>query len=118
MENEIESSIFAKIVRGEITVPLVYEDEHVLAFNDINPQAPVHVLVVPKKAVRNVGSLTESDTELAGRVLLACAAVARQVGIAEDGFRVVLNTGEQGGQSVAYLHAHVIGGKQLGWTPA
>jgi len=113
----MEDNIFAKIARGDISVPTVYEDEYVIAFADINPQAPVHALVIPRKAVKNVLDLTEDDAELAGRLLLACAEVARRLGIAEDGMRVVLNAGENGGQTVPYLHAHVLGGRTLTWPP-
>lgn len=113
----MEDSIFAKIARGEISVPTVYEDEHVIAFADINPQAPVHALVIPRKAIHNVLDLTENDTELAGRLLIACAEVARRLGIAESGMRVVLNAGSDGGQTVPYLHAHVLGGRPLAWPP-
>ena len=114
---EVSESLFARIVRGEIPVAPVYEDEWVLAFPDIAPQAPVHVLVVPKTPVRNVLALTDADATMAGRLLLACAEVARRMGIDGDGCRVVLNTGENGGQSVPYLHAHVLGGRALEWPP-
>jgi histidine triad (HIT) family protein len=116
-DNEVTGSIFAKMVRGEIPVETVYEDEHVIAFRDLHPQAPIHALVIPKVAVRNVGELTTEHQESAGAVLLACAEVAKRLGIAESGFRVVLNTGADAGQTVPYLHAHVLGGRQLGWPP-
>jgi histidine triad (HIT) family protein len=117
METEITDSLFARIVRGEIPVTVVYENEHVLAFPDIAPQAPVHVLVIPKRPVRNVLTLSPEDTELAGHILLACAEVARITGIEGDGCRVVLNAGKSGGQTVPYLHAHVLGGRDLTWPP-
>jgi len=113
----VEDSIFAKIARGEIPVEKIYEDEHVLAFADINPQAPVHALIIPRKAVHNVLDLTADDTELAGRLLLACAEVARRLGVADSGMRIVLNAGADGGQTVPYLHAHLLGGRPLDWPP-
>mgnify|MGYP001016133432 CR=1 FL=1 len=112
-----EDNIFAKIGRGEVPVEAIYEDEHVIAFKDINPQAPVHALVIPKKPVTNVLDLSPDDAELAGRVLLACAEVARRLGIDKSGLRVVLNAGEDGGQTVPHLHAHVLGGRALAWPP-
>lgn len=117
MENEITESLFARIVRGDIPVTVVYENEHVLAFPDIAPQAPVHVLVIPKRPVRNVLTLSAEDGELAGHLLLACAEVARRTGIAGEGCRIVLNAGDAGGQTVPYLHAHVLGGRDLTWPP-
>lgn len=119
MEEETQNSIFAKIARGDVPVETVYADEYVIAFRDISPQAPVHALVIPRRAVRDLLGLagTENDAELAGRLLLACAEVARRLGVADGGFRVVLNTGTDGGQSVPYLHAHVLGGRHMGWPP-
>ncbi|MBC7809457.1 MAG: histidine triad nucleotide-binding protein [Akkermansiaceae bacterium] len=117
MDTEITDSLFARIARGEIPVTVVYEDEHVLAFPDISPQAPVHILVIPKRPVRNVLTLSAADGEMAGHLLLACAEVARRMGIEADGCRVVLNAGKAGGQTVPYLHAHVLGGRDLAWPP-
>ncbi|MDX1931373.1 MAG: histidine triad nucleotide-binding protein [Capsulimonadales bacterium] len=110
-------SIFARIARKDIDVEAVYEDEFVIAFRDIAPQAPVHVLVIPKKPVRNILDLSEEDRELAGAILLGCAEVARQLNLQESGCRVILNAGEDAGQSVPYLHAHVLGGRSMGWPP-
>lgn len=117
MEAEVNESIFARIARGEVPVNAIYENEHVLAFPDVSPQAPVHVLVIPKRPVRNVLHLTPEDSELAGQLLLACAEVARRMGIEKDGCRIVLNAGDAGGQTVPYLHAHVLGGRSLNWPP-
>lgn len=117
MDTEVEDNIFAKIARGEIPVEAIYEDEYVIAFRDINPQAPVHALVIPKKPTRNVLTLTPEDREMAGAVLLACGEVARRLGLEASGVRVVLNAGADGGQTVPYLHAHVLGGRHLNWPP-
>ena len=111
------SNIFARIARGEVKVETIYEDEFVLAFPDIAPQAPVHFLVIPKTPIENVLGLEEDDIELAGRLLRACAEVARRAGIDKSGMRVVLNAGADGGQTVPHLHAHVLGGRALGWPP-
>jgi histidine triad (HIT) family protein len=110
-------TIFTRILAREIPAEIVYEDDWVLAFKDIAPQAPVHVIVIPKSYVKNVLTLSESDVELAGRVLLGCQKVGQALGLEKSGMRVVLNCGEDGGQSVAHLHAHVLGGRALGWPP-
>ena len=113
----MEDTIFGKIARGEIAVERLYEDEWVVAFPDLNPQAPVHVLVIPKKPVKNILDLGPEDRELAGSLLLACATVARKLGIDASGVRVVLNAGTDAGQTVWHLHAHVLGGRPLSWPP-
>jgi histidine triad (HIT) family protein len=103
--------IFCRIAAGEIPSNLVYQDEHVVAFPDIHPAAPTHVLVVPRRHVESVAHL--DDPELAGRLLMAVRAVAEQAGVAERGYRVVANIGAEGGQTVPHLHFHVMGGRQL-----
>ncbi|MBD0321318.1 MAG: histidine triad nucleotide-binding protein [Gemmatimonadetes bacterium] len=105
--------IFCKIAAGEIPSKLVYEDDAVVAFPDIHPAAPVHLLVVPRKHVQSVAHLADSDGELAGRLMLVARTVAEQAGIAQTGYRVVINVGDEGGQTVPHLHVHVIGGRQL-----
>ncbi|MFT5680789.1 MAG: histidine triad (HIT) family protein [Myxococcota bacterium] len=110
-------SIFTKIIAGEIPAEKLYEDEHVVAFRDINPQAPVHVLVVPRKPLISVAHAGAEDAELLGRLLLAAAQVARDLGLESDGYRLVTNIGDQGGQSVYHLHVHLLGGRQMGWPP-
>ena len=110
-------TIFQKILDGEIPADRVYEDEFVLAFRDIHPQAPVHILVIPKKPIVSVAHAETSDEALLGKVLLAAAEVARREGLAEDGYRLVTNIGGQGGQSVDHLHVHVLGGRQMLWPP-
>jgi histidine triad (HIT) family protein len=110
-------TLFAKIINREIPAQIVFEDEHVLGFKDINPQAPVHVLFVPKLAVANTDALGDDQAELVGRVVLAARAYARQVGIAESGYRMVMNTNGDGGQTVFHLHLHLLGGRPLSWPP-
>ena len=111
------SCIFCRIVAGEIPANKVLENEHVIAFHDLNPKAPVHVLVIPRRHIESVGSAAPSDVEALGQVLLACREVAQSTGVAESGFRVALNSGPDAGQSVDHLHAHVLGGRSLGWPP-
>ena len=110
-------TLFSKIIRREIPADIVYEDEHVLAFRDIHPQAPVHVLFVPKKPVPTLNDLQPEDAELAGRLLLAAAAYARREGFAERGYRTVINCNGDGGQTVFHLHLHVLAGRQMTWPP-
>jgi histidine triad (HIT) family protein len=105
--------IFCKIVAGEIPSPRVLEGEEWIAIRDIHPAAPVHVLVIPRRHVESVAALGDGDGALAGALLLAARDVARQEGLAESGFRTVVNTGRDGGQTVAHLHVHVMGGRQL-----
>ncbi len=110
-------TIFAKIIAGEIPAEKLYEDDHVVAFRDINPQAPVHVLVVPRKPLVSVAHADAEDAELLGRLLLAAAQVARELGLEPGGYRLVTNIGDQGGQSVYHLHVHLLGGRQMSWPP-
>ena len=107
-------TLFAKIVRGELPADIVYQDDLVTAFRDINPQAPTHVLVVPNKVIRTANDLTAEDEQIAGRMLLVAKKVAEQEGIAEDGYRIIINCNRHGGQEVYHLHLHVIGGRPLG----
>jgi len=110
-------TIFAKILSGEIPADLVYEDQDAIAFRDINPQAPTHILVIPRKALVSAAHATAEDTHLMGRLMLVAAEVARQQGLEEEGYRLVTNIGRNGGQSVCHLHIHVLGGRALGWPP-
>jgi histidine triad (HIT) family protein len=105
--------IFCRIVAGEIPSTRVLETDDLVAIRDIQPAAPVHVLLIPRRHVDSVDALADADTELAGRLLVAARDVARQEGVAESGYRVVINTGREGGQTVSHLHVHVIGGRQL-----
>ena len=108
--------LFCRIIKGEIPAKKVYEDEHTLAFEDINPQGPTHVLIVPKKHVPGLKEAQAQDAELVGRLHLAAAEIGRQRGI-EDGYRTVLNVGPKSGQSVFHMHVHLIGGRDMGWPP-
>lgn len=110
-------TIFGKIVRREIPADIVYEDDDVLAFRDLNPQAPVHVLFVPKRSIATLDAATPEDTELLGKLLLAAAAYARQENLAEQGYRTVINCNEHGGQTVFHLHVHLLAGRQMHWPP-
>ena len=112
-----EKTIFKRIIDKEIPADIVHEDDLCLAFHDVAPAAPFHVLVIPKKEVVNVAALTEQDAALAGHLLLTVGKVARQLGLEEGGYRVVANCGSDGGQTVNHLHFHILGGRALGWPP-
>jgi histidine triad (HIT) family protein len=112
-----DNCLFCRIVRKEIPANLALETEHVLAFHDLHPQAPTHVLVIPKVHVASLDALTADHRDAAGELLLAVARVAREAGVAETGYRTVANTGDHAGQSVPHLHFHVLGGRRLGWPP-
>ncbi len=108
--------IFCKIANKEINSNLIYEDESVVAFRDLNPQAPQHILIVPKKHVANITEL--DDKEIAAHIFTEVVPkIAKEVGVAESGFRLVINTGEEGGQTVNHLHVHLIGGRKMTWPP-
>ncbi|GAB3791275.1 histidine triad nucleotide-binding protein [Dyella agri] len=110
-------TIFDKIIRREIPADIVYEDDELLAFRDVNPQAPVHVLFIPKKPIATLNDATAEDAALLGRLLLAAAGYARREGFADQGYRTVLNCNEYGGQTVFHLHLHLLGGRQMHWPP-
>jgi histidine triad (HIT) family protein len=113
----VSGCIFCRVIEGSIPAKIVYQDEHTLAFDDINPQAPVHTLVIPKRHVASVQELGESDQALLGRILLTCAKIAKDKGLSDSGFRLIANTGRDGGQTVFHLHFHVMGGRHMGWPP-
>lgn len=110
-------TIFGKIIAGEIPCEKVYEDEHVFAFRDIKPQAPTHILIIPKIEIPTVDDLRAEHRELAGHLLLVATEIARQEGLAEDGYRLVFNCRAAGGQEVYHIHLHLLGGRQMGWPP-
>ncbi len=109
--------LFCKMVSGEIQPDTVYEDDDVLAFRDINAQAPTHVLVVPKRHISTINDLNSDDAELVGKMYLAAKQVAADDGIAEDGFRTVMNCNAGAGQSVFHIHLHILGGRRMQWPP-
>lgn len=110
-------TIFQRIATREVPARIVHETDEVLAFHDVNPQAPIHVLVVPKRVIPRVGEAQPGDAELLGRLLLAVGEVARQLGVRESGFRVVINHGRDAGETVPHLHLHVLAGRPLHWPP-
>jgi histidine triad (HIT) family protein len=110
-------TIFGKIIRKEIPANIVYEDDLCLAFTDVNPQAPTHILVIPKQPIPKLSDAAPADKELLGHLLLTVKEVADQAGLTENGYRVVINTGTDGGQTVFHLHLHLLGGRSLDWPP-
>ncbi|MBE9057206.1 histidine triad nucleotide-binding protein [Sphaerospermopsis sp. LEGE 08334] len=114
--SETKDTIFGKIIRREIPANIVYEDDLALAFTDVNPQAPVHILVIPKKPIVNIATAQPEDQALLGHLLLTVQKVAAKAGL-ENGYRVVMNTGNDGGQTVYHLHIHILGGRPMAWPP-
>ena len=113
----MNETLFSKIASGEIPADIIYEDELVVAFRDISPKAPTHVLVIPRKPIASLATADQDDKALLGHCLQVCAKVAQQERVEEGGYRVVTNIGEDGGQSVFHLHFHVLGGRSLQWPP-
>jgi histidine triad (HIT) family protein len=113
----VADCLFCKIIAREIPASIVYEDDRVLAFNDINPQGPTHVLVVPKRHIATLNDLAEGDDRVVGEIVRRAAAIAKERGIDAGGFRVVFNTGRDAGQTVFHIHLHLIGGRGLSWPP-
>ncbi|HSM60479.1 MAG TPA: histidine triad nucleotide-binding protein [Longimicrobiales bacterium] len=109
--------LFCRIAAGEIPATLVHLDDHVVAFRDINPMAPVHILVIPRRHVASLDDVRAADGSLLGAMLLAVRDIARKEGIASDGYRTVVNTGADGGQTLHHLHLHVLGGRAMTWPP-
>jgi histidine triad (HIT) family protein len=110
-------TIFEKIIAREIPARFIFEDEEIVAFQDVNPQAPVHFLVVPKKVIPRIAQAAPEDQALLGRLLLVARDVAKELGLNEAGFRIVINNGRNGGETVPHLHVHVLGGRPMGWPP-
>lgn len=113
----MSDTLFSKIINREIPADIVYEDDDVLAFRDINPQAPVHVLVVPRRPIATINDLAPGDAELVGKMFLAAKQIAEAEGIAERGYRTVMNCNPEAGQSVFHIHLHVLGGRAMAWPP-
>ncbi|XP_073338604.1 adenosine 5'-monophosphoramidase HINT1 [Pagrus major] len=109
-------TIFGKIIRKEIPATLIHDDDLCVAFNDVSPQAPIHILVVPKKPIAQLSLAEESDAALLGHLMLVAKKCAKDAGLSE-GYRIVVNDGKHGGQSVYHIHIHILGGRQMGWPP-
>jgi histidine triad (HIT) family protein len=109
--------IFCKIAKGEIPAKIVFQNDEVLAFRDLNPQAPTHILVIPKKHIATTNDVTAADEALIGKMLLAAKQVAKDEGIADSGYRTVMNCNRGAGQTVFHIHLHVLGGRAMGWPP-
>ena len=110
-------TIFSKILRYEIPADIVYEDDYVVGFKDVNPQAPVHVLFIPRKPIATLNDATAEDAELLGRLMLAATSYAKEQGVDDDGYRVVVNCNEAGGQTVYHIHFHLLAGRTMEWPP-
>ena len=111
-----EKTLFSKIIDGEIPGDFIHQDDHCVVLRDVNPQAPVHLLVIPKKPIPRVGEASPEDSGLLGHLLLVASEVAEKENLS-DGFRIVVNNGPDGGESVPHLHVHVLGGRSMGWPP-
>lgn len=109
--------IFCKIAKGELPADIVYQDDQIVAFKDIAAQAPNHILIIPRKHISTLNNLGASDTELMGHITLSARAVAQELGLAENGYRLVMNCNNDGGQTVFHIHMHLLGGRQLHWPP-
>lgn len=112
-----DDCLFCKIVKGEIPSKKVYEDDVAYAFLDINPQAPIHILIIPKTHIDGIVQLTEKDNEIMGHCLMVCQKLAREYDVIDRGFRVVINSGREAGQAVFHIHLHLIAGRHLTWPP-
>lgn len=112
-----QNCLFCRLVRGEVPADVVHDDNLVLAFHDINPKAPTHLLLIPRRHVDSAADLAETDAEMLGRLFSVAAKLARETGIAERGFRLVSNSGPAAGQSVDHLHFHLLGGRSMAWPP-
>lgn len=109
--------LFCKILDGEIPCDKVFENDHVIAFRDVNPQAPTHVLVIPRKHISTINDLTSDDKNIVGEMMLAAQEVAKQEGIEESGYRLIMNCNEGAGQTVFHIHLHILGGRRMNWPP-
>lgn len=113
----MSKTLFEKIIAREIPATIVYEDEQVIAFRDIKPQAPTHVLVIPKKPIPRIAEAASQDQALLGHLMLKAADVAKQLGLAKGGYRLVFNNGPDAGEAVPHLHCHILGGRKMSWPP-
>lgn len=113
----MSDDLFLKIIRREIPAEIVFEDNDILAFRDIQPKAPTHILIIPKRRISTINELEVSDADLLGRMVLVARELAASEGLAQDGYRLVMNCNELGGQSVFHIHLHLLGGRQMTWPP-
>jgi len=111
------ASLFTKIINREIPADIVYENDEIIAFNDINPQAPIHILIVPKKEISTINDIDEEDKVLIGKMFIVAKEIAKDLKIDKSGYRTVFNCNEDGGQTVYHIHLHLLGGRQLSWPP-
>ena len=111
------SSLFTKIINREIPADIIYENDDIIAFNDINPQAPIHVLIVPKKEIKTLNHLEVEDQEIVGKMFITAKKLAKKLNIDKNGYRTVFNCNGHGGQTVFHIHLHLLGGRQLAWPP-
>jgi len=111
------TTLFKKIIDKEIPAKIVFEDDLCLAFHDVSPKAPAHVLIIPKKEIRSMAEVTPADKEILGHMMLKCSEIAKKMGLSENGYRLVVNTNGDGGQTVFHLHIHLLGGRTLSWPP-
>ncbi len=116
-DNAVDTCIFCKLAKGQVRAEIILQDDKLIAFRDIHPQSPAHALVVPRKHITALWDTDQDDQMLLGHILLACNEVAQELGVAESGYRVVINSGPDAGQSVDHLHFHVLGGRTLQWPP-
>ncbi len=114
---EREDCIFCKIIKKQIPCELVYEDDKVIGFKDISPQAPIHIIIIPKEHISDLNCLNVEQAEIIGHIFIVAKEIAQTLGIAESGYRIVTNCGEQGGQTVQHIHFHLLGGRMLQWPP-
>jgi len=113
----MSDDLFLKIINREIPADIVYETDEILAFRDINPQAPVHVLIIPKEQINTINDIEPRHAKIIGELFLVAAGIAAKEGLADDGYRVVMNCNQHGGQAVYHIHLHLLGGRQMGWPP-
>ncbi len=113
----MKETIFDKIIRKEIPANIVFEDEEILAFKDINPQAPIHILIIPKKKIPTINDIELDDIELIGKLIYRAKLIADEIGIANDGYRLIFNCNENGGQEVYHIHLHLLAGRSMKWPP-
>jgi histidine triad (HIT) family protein len=117
MEYKMYNTIFGKIINKEIPADIVYEDEFIMAFNDIDPQAPVHIIIIPKKEIPTINDLTSEDSDIISKMILTAKNIAKEKGMDQSGYRIVMNCNEHGQQTVFHLHIHLLGGRQMKWPP-